>query len=81
MLRVPAVPRNGNPIDLGFDQLGWVRVVRHGAETRYEVVGTVRRRPRTCAVSVATATALVGMGLPTVASHCAHCRDFMNCGA
>jgi hypothetical protein len=79
VLRVPAIlpngsPPNGSPIDLGFDQLGWVRVIRHHAGARYEVVGIVRRRQRICAVSAATASALMGMGLPTVAYACSDCE-------
>jgi hypothetical protein len=80
VLRVPAIlpngsPSNGGPIDLGFDQLGWVRMIRHTTGTRYEVVGMLRRRPRTCAISAATASALVGTGLPKVAAHCTGCPD------
>jgi hypothetical protein len=60
-------------VALAFDRLGWVRVVVHDAETRYELVGTAHHRPRTCPVSAATASALIDAGLPKVVCLCPEC--------
>jgi hypothetical protein len=56
----------GSHLDLGFDRLGWVRVVRRGDETTYEVVGIARRRPRVCPISAVTARQLLASGLRAV---------------
>jgi hypothetical protein len=60
-------------VTLAFDRLGWVRVVVHSDDNSYELVGTARRRPRTCPVSAATASALIDAGLPKVVCLCPKC--------
>jgi hypothetical protein len=66
MLGIAAVDGKASLIDEVFDRVGWVRVITHHDGARYELVGIVRRRPTTCAVSAATAAALVASGVPTV---------------
>jgi|HubBroStandDraft_1064217.scaffolds.fasta_scaffold885049_2 hypothetical protein len=60
-------------VALAFDRLGWVRVVVHNDDNSYELVGTAHRRPRTCPVSAATASALIDAGLPKVVCLCPEC--------
>jgi hypothetical protein len=74
VLGISPLTRKADLIDLAFDRLGWVRVVAHKDETRYELVGIARRRQKTCMVSAATAAHLVAAGLPTVVRNCEHCE-------
>jgi hypothetical protein len=71
---MPAVSGKESHVDLGFDRVGWVRVIRHGDSTCFEVVGTTRRRPRTCPVSADVACELLAKGVKAVVSVCADCE-------
>ncbi|MFP5316984.1 MAG: hypothetical protein ACLGI2_01675 [Acidimicrobiia bacterium] len=58
----------GCPIT-GVDRVRWVRVeIRDGSPVCH-VAGTTRRRPVMRQVSLATATALIARGVPSVVRH------------
>lgn len=49
---------------MGMKRVSWVRVVLDGDDCRAEVHGLGHRLPRTLRVPLATASALVGEGVP-----------------
>jgi hypothetical protein len=75
VLGVPAVTHEASHIDLGFDRIGWMRVVRHRDGLRFEVLGTARRRPRTRPVSAEVAGELVAAGVKVVFLTCRDCES------